>query len=141
MDPEGAVKLNIPLFRSGENTPTWDRFQHTIRTKKKTMQSTWRDVNYIYQGMSPLQIGCKRHRKTKANREICFLADSEEDSTEETWDAEGKSAHTLFEPFPPPDISWICSDDNGLWAQEGEWYSEEEPLVSDEERFEPFPAD
>ena len=141
MDPKGAVKLNIPLFRSDDNSPTWDRFQDTIRTKKKTIESTWRDVNYIYQGMSPVRMECKRHKMTKANRSVCFLYDSEEDSEEETWDAEGKSAHTLFEPFPPPEISWICSDDKSLWAQEEEWYSEEEPLVSEEEGFEPFPAD
>ena len=141
MDPQAAVKLNIPLFRSSENTPRWDQFQDTIRTKKKTLQSTWRDVNYIYQGMSPVRIDCKRHKRTKANRQICFHYDSEEDSEEEIWDAEGKSADTLFEPFPPPDIFWICSDDNSLWAKEDEWDSEEEPLVSDEEGFEPFPVD
>ena len=140
MDPTGAVKLNIPLFRSDEKTPKWDQFQDTIGTTKKTIQSTWRDVNYIYQGLSPLGMDCKRHKRTKANREICFLSDTEEDSEEETWDAEGKSAHTLFEPFPLPDISWICSDKNRLLTQGEEWYSEEDPLISDEEGFEPFPA-
>ena len=141
MDPRGAVKLNIPLFRSHEYTPKWGQFQDTIRTKKKIIQSTWRDVNYIYQGLSPVETDCKRHKMTKSNREVCFLYDSEEDSEEEKWDAEGKTAHTLFEPFPPPGISWICSEDHSLWAQEEKWYSEEEPLISEEEVFEPFPAD
>ena len=141
MDPRGAVKLNIPLFRSHENTPKWDQFQNTIRTHKNTIQSTWRDVNYIYQGLSPVEPDCKRHKITKANRKVCFLYDSEEDSEEEIWDAEGKTAHTLFEPFPPPGISWICSEDSGLRAQGEKWYSEEDPLISEEEGFEPFPAD
>ena len=142
MDPEGAIKVNIPLFHSNEKTPKWDQFQDTIRTNKKTIQSTWRDVNYIYQGMSPIQIYCKRHKKTKANKVVCCECDSEKDSEEEeVWDAAGKSADTLFEPFPPPEISWVCSDDNRLLAMGDAWYSEEDPLVSDEEGFEPFPAD
>ena len=141
MDPEGAVKLNIPLFRSDENTPKWDQFQDAIDTNKKAIRSTWRDVNYIYQGMSPIRIDCKRHKRTKTNRKICFGYDSEEDSEEEVWDAEGKSADTLFEPFPPAEVSWVCSDDHSLWTQEEQWCSEEEPLISDEEVFEPFPAD
>lgn len=140
MDPEGAVKLNIPLFRYDENTPRWDQFQDTITTHKTTIRSTWRDVNYIYQGMSHIRVDCKRHKSTKANGVICVLSDPEEDSEEEGWDAEGKPADTLFEPFPPPETSWVCSDDHSLWAPE-EWYSEEDPLISDEEGFEPFPAD
>ena len=140
MDPKGAVKLNIPLFNSDENTPKWDQYKYTTSTEKRTISSTWRDVNYIYQGISPIEIDCKRHRTTTANRKICVQYDSEEDSGEEVWDPEGKSAQTLFEPFPLPAESWICSDVNSLFASGEEWYSEEEPLISDEEDFKPFPT-
>ena len=141
MDPEGAVKLNIPLFRSDQQTSEWAHFQDEIRTHKRTVESTWGDVNYIYQGMTSIRVDCKRHKKTKNDTRVHFDYNSEEDSEQETWDAEGRSDLTLFEPFPPPEHSWICPDSNSLLAQEEEWNSEEDPLVSDEEIFEPFPAD
>lgn len=141
MDPEGAVKLNIPLFCSNQEHSQWAHFQDEIRTHKKTIESTWRDVNYIYQGMTPVRIDCKRHKKTKTNTTVCSYESSGEDSEQEVWDAQGRSDLTLFEPFPPTGMSWICPDVNELLAQEEAWDSEEDPLVSDEEVFEPFAAE
>ena len=91
--------------------------------------------------MVPIPVDCKRHKKTKSDRSVCFHCDSTEESEEETWDAKGKSESTIFEPFPPPEPSWICPESNGLCAQTEDWDSEEDPLVSDEEVFEPFPSD
>ena len=141
MDPEGAVKLNIPLFRSDQQTFGWAHFQDAIRTYKRTIESTWRDANYIYQGMTPIEADCKRHKKTKTDVRVHFPHNSEEDSEQEIWDVEGRSDPTLFEPFPPPGSTWICPDSSSLLAAEEEWDSEEDPLVSDEEVFEPFAAD
>ena len=141
MDPEGVVKLNMPLFRFDQENFEWTQFHHKIRTHQRTVESTWRDVNYIYQGMTPASVDCKRHKRTKTNVKICFNYNSEEDSEQEKWDAEGRSDLTLFEPFPPLGQSWICPDSNSLLAAEKEWNSEEDPLVSDEEVFEPFATD
>ena len=142
MDPEGVVKLNIPLLRSDQQTSEWPHFQNKTKTRKKTIESTWGDVNYIYQGLTPILGDCKRHKKTKNDKFlICFQYDSEEDSEQETWDPEGTSDSTLFEPFPPPDPTWICPDSSSLLVQEEEWHSEEDPLISEEEVFEPFATD
>ena len=140
MDTEGAVKPNMPLFRPDQQDFEWTQFQHKPRTHKKTIQSTWRDVSYIYQGMTPVLADCKRHKTTKTNLKVCYEYDSEEDSEQETWDTEGRSDLTFFEPFPPLATSWNCSDSNDLLAAE-EWNSEEDPLVSDEDVFEPFATD
>ena len=141
MDPEGAVKLNVPLFHSNQPTSELAHFQCEFKAHTKTIESTWSEVNYIYQGMAQVPVDCKRHKKTKSDQLVCFHYDSAEESEEETWDAEGKSESTIFEPFPPLEPSWICPESNGLWAQTEEWDSEEDPLVSDEEVFEPFPSD
>lgn len=140
MDPEGAVKLNVPLFRSDQQDFDWTQFQHKICTDKTIIESTWRDVNHIYQGMTHALADCKRHKMTKTNVKICYDYNSEEDSEQETWDTEGRSDLTFFEPFPPLAKSWICSESDNLEAAES-WNSEEDPLVSDEDVFEPFATD
>ena len=141
MDPDGAVKLNVPLFHSDQRTSGWAHFENESKTRGRTINSTWRDVNYIYQGMTPVSTDCKRHKKTKTNVRVCYDHDSEEDSEQEIWGAEDRSDLTLFEPFPPPGPSWICSDSKTLLAADEWWDSEEDPLASDEEKFEPLAAD
>ena len=140
MDPEGAVKVNVPLFRSDQQDFDWTQFQHKICTDKTIIESTWRDVNYIYQGMTHASADCKRHKMTKTNVRICYGYNSEEDSEQETWDTEGRSDLTFFEPLPPLAKSWIRSESDNLEAAE-RWNSEEDPLVSDEDVFEPFATD
>lgn len=140
MDPKGAVKLNIPLSRSNQQNSEWTHFQCGTTTRQRTIESTWRDVNYIYQGMTPA-VDCKRHKRTKKGTKVHCHYNSEEDSEQETWDIEGRSDPTLFEPFPPLENSLICRESNGLLPQLKEWNSEEDPLVSDEDIFEPFATD
>lgn len=118
MDPEGAVKLNVPLFHSDQQDLHWTQFQYKMCTDKTIIESTWRDVNYIYQGMTHALADCKRHKMTKTNVKLCYSSNSEEDLEEETWDTEGRSDLTLFEPLPPLATSWICSESNNLEVAE-----------------------
>lgn len=141
MDPKGAVKLNVPLLSSSQRILDWAGFRDGDKMDKRTIQSTWRDVNYIFQGMKPIPVLCKRHKRTKKDTVLCCMWDSDEASKDETWDAEGRANPTFFEPFPRPEITWICPNYDAVHTREYEWDSDEDPLASDEEVFEPLATD
>ena len=80
-------------------------------------------------------VSLQKHKTTKVNMGRQFGHDSEEDSEQEIWSAEGRSDLALFEPSPPPRLS------KALLVGDEERNSEEDPLASDEETLEPLAAD
>ena len=145
MDPDGAVKINVPLLQSSRSYLDSTHFHKKYRTKTETFNSTWHQANYLYQGLSYLN-GCSgkcRMKKTKRGREVhCSDTSDSGEATEEDWTPSKQPNTENFEPFPSAERAMLCQEIDGLAADVEYMDSDFSSLVSDEDSsFDPFPAD
>ena len=142
MDPEGAVKLNIPFSSNSIRGPvsSWEIFSETFLTDTWTGDAIWSEVDYLFQGMTQVHKGCTDHT-TRGSTEIHHV-DSYDQVVEDDFDPEGNLGSEIFEPFPHLS-AWFCPKAKGIIRdKQRAWDPESDPeVLSEELSFEPFPAD
>lgn len=143
MEPEGVLRANIPLLRSSLPVSDCDSFRRRFLTTPRTFEFTWREADYIYQGMTHMN-ECKGHKLKDHGMNFVHLVENAEKETDEEELVCLKGVESaIFEPFPNAKHLLLCPDNHGLWSQlDVRDATTPNQCSSDEEMsFDPFPSD